>query len=154
MNEDDDAEGRGWPDRAACTAEWVGDGGREMEVLDVNEEGSRVLSYTTDLSGAREVASAVCWMVCMDVPSMELVGSNIKEFSGPEGQESGMAGRSSSGSMESTSFLSLDSCSLFTASKRSSRFLCAICRGASILLPCHIQEYFSAFLRFCLSNNL
>ncbi len=115
----------------------------------------RVLSYTTVLGGARDVDSADCWMVCVEVSSTEEEGSNIRAFSGREGQASGMAGRVSGGSMERTFWSLLADCwSTLVASSRASRWRWAICRGARILLPDHIHEYFSAFLRFCLSSSL
>ena len=70
----------------------------------------------------------------------------MKELEGLDGQDSGAAGRVSGGWIErgTAGF----------ATRRASRLRCASWRGAGILLPDHIQAYFSAFLRFCLSRRV
>ena len=82
-------------------------------------------------------------------------GANMRGFSGFDFQVSGIAGRLSLGLMTASCFppFSASSADLLAARRRS-RFWWAIWRGAGILLPFHIQAYFSARFWFCLSRSL
>lgn len=105
------------------------------------------------MGGAREVDSAVCWIVW--AASSKELGPNIRGLFGREGQASGFAGRVSGGSICSRALPpSVASWEDLSASLLASRLRWAICRAEAILLPDHIQAYFSDFLRFCLSRSL
>ncbi len=82
-----------------------------------------------------------------------LGGPNMKLLSGLDVQVSGIACRVSDEITARALPLFSASSATLAAERRFWRLRWAICRAAGILLPDHIQAYFSAFLWFCLSRR-
>ena len=144
VKEASEADGGGRPAIASLTAEREGDGGTSDELFEVGDCGIRVLSYMTAFGGAAEASSFLWATVCV-VSSIDW-GTNMKGFSGREDHVSGIAFLVSAASIRASSFPFLLSSADFSSACKRSLLRCAIWRGAGILLPAHIQAYFSRFL--------